>query len=399
MNPEELSSRILSDCRCEGFALSGIAPLTSLSRQEILQEWVAQGKHGGMAYMAEQLAERLDPTRVLEGAKSAIVVADQYAPRGSEDSPEFGQGRIARYARGRDYHEFIKKRLRRLCQGWRPFVGTHRFRACIDTAPVRERELAAIAGVGWIGKNTMLIHPERGSWLLLGVILTTLDLGEETPVPDHCGTCTRCIDACPTAAITDHSVDATRCISYLTIEHREQIEPALHAGIGDWILGCDICQEVCPHNSGTGKGSIQAAWKPIAKRTTTAPLPGVWGTPPAPDAIVDPEAEIQPAYAPRRVSLPLLDILGWNEDTRREAFATSAMKRVTLAMLQRNAMIVATNQTLRTSDPELTAALVPTLQAMASDHSQPELVRRTAAQCLQRLHADLNGAPPAAPAE
>jgi epoxyqueuosine reductase len=262
---------------------------------------------------------------------------------------------------------------------------------------VRERELATIAGVGWIGKNTMLIHPERGSWLLLGVILTTLDLGEAAAVPDHCGTCTRCIEACPTQAISDHSVDATRCISYLTIEHREPIDPSLHAGIGDWLLGCDICQEVCPHNSGVGKGAAQAEWKPIAKRTTTAPLPGVWGTPPAPDAIVDPEAEIQPAYAPRRVSLPLLETLGWNENARREAFATSSMKRVTLAMLQRNAMIVATNQAIDMRDATTNAVLVPKLTALAADPTQAELVRQTAEQCLRRLN--VTGESPAAPAE
>lgn len=395
MNPTELRSRIVLECQREGFALASIAPLSSLSHQSVLSEWLAQGKHGEMAYMAEQLPLRLDPTLILPGARSAIVVADQYAPRGSDETPEPHQGRIARYARGRDYHDFIKKRLRRVIHALRPHVPEHRFRACVDTAPVCERELASIGGLGWIGKNTMLIHPERGSWLLLGVILTTIESEAPAPIPDYCGTCSRCIDACPTAAISDHSVDATRCISYLTIEHRDNVAPELHQAIGDWILGCDVCQEVCPHNSDRGKGVEQRAWIPTAKPTTTAPLPGVWGTPPAPDAIVDPDAEIQPAYAPRRVNLPLLDVLKWSETDRREAFATSAMKRVTLAMIQRNAMIVATNQAQRTQHAQFIAALVQLLQAMAADQDQPELVRRTAERCLLRL----NGESPAAPAE
>src|SRR5262249_20142541 len=127
------------------------------------------------------------------------------------------------------------------------------FRAFVDTAPVMEREHAARAGLGWIGKHTLIIHPRLGSYMLLGGVLTTMDIpapAAQRRVTDHCGTCTRCIDACPTAAITPYSVDATRCISYLTIEHRGEIDPALHEGIGDWLFGCDVCQEVCPHNGG-----------------------------------------------------------------------------------------------------------------------------------------------------
>jgi epoxyqueuosine reductase len=397
VNAAELRSRIVHDCQREGFVLAGIAPIAALSRHNVIADWIAQGKHGSMAYMAEQLPQRLDPNFVLSGAQSAIVVADQYAPRGNHEMSNHGQGRIARYARGRDYHDFIKKRLRRLINHWRPLVSGSRFRACVDTAPVCERELAELAGIGWIGKNTMLIHPERGSWLLLGVILTTMDIGETVTIPDYCGTCTRCIDACPTQAISDHSVDATRCISYLTIEHREAIDPDLHAGMGDWILGCDICQEVCPHNSDRGKGAEQHAWKPVAKPHTTAPLPGVWGTPPAPDAVVDPDAEIQPAYAPRRINLPLLETLGWNQAERGEAFATSAMKRVTLAMLKRNAMIAATNQAIGGTDRAFSAALEQMLRALATDQMESALVHQTAAECLNRL-SRLNGESPAAPA-
>lgn len=398
MNAADIRLRIQESCRREGFAMAGVAPISALSRQHVLQDWVDQGKHGSMAYMAEQLPQRLDPSHILAGVKSAIVVADQYSPRGHDETAIPGHGRIARYARGRDYHDFMKKRLRRVIHELRPHVAEHRFRACVDTAPLCERELASLAGLGWIGKNTMLIHPERGSWLLLGVILTTMDIGEVINIPDYCGTCTRCIDACPTQAISDHSVDARRCISYLTIEHRHAVDTQFHQGIGDWILGCDVCQEVCPHNSDRGKGATQINWKAVAKPHTTAPLPGVWGTPPAPDAVVDPEAEIQPAYAPRRVSLPLLDTLGWSEADRREAFATSAMKRVTLEMMKRNVMIAATNQASRRADLSFIAALQVKLTAMVQDRAESELVRQTAENCLIRLSHE-NGAQTSGPAE
>ncbi len=163
-----------------------------------------------------------------------------------------GIGRVARYAQGKNYHWVIKNRLHAMSDQLRLEYPEAKFRTFVDTVPVLERELAEMAGIGWQAKNTMVINARLGSYLLLGGVATTLELlppPEQVRSPDHCGTCTRCIDACPTQAITPYSVDGSRCISYLTIEHREVIDPALHEAMGDWVYGCDICQEVCPHNS------------------------------------------------------------------------------------------------------------------------------------------------------
>jgi epoxyqueuosine reductase len=182
-------------------------------------------------------------------------------------------------------------------------------KAAVDTAPVMEKELAARAGIGWLGKNTCIINPHIGSWLLLGEIITTAELEYDNPGADHCGTCTRCIDACPTGAITaPYQLDARKCISYLTIEHRDEIDPALRPAVGEWLYGCDICQDVCPWNS-----------KAVA---TEAP-------------------EFQPRFASG--SLDVRDVLAWTKDEYRGRLKDSAMKRVKLPVLQRNAGIVAQN--------------------------------------------------------
>jgi epoxyqueuosine reductase len=307
------ASEILAACRDEGFALAGAAPVGPSEHARELRDWLAAGKHGQMAWLADTIDERLDPRRLLPGAKSVVMVADFYAVRGETDEhPEPGVGRIARYARGRDYHEVLKRRVQRVCDTVRERYPGAATRAFCDTAPVLERELAAACGLGWIGKHTLLIHPTHGSWMVLGGFLTTLELappGGATPEPDHCGTCTRCLDACPTGAITPYSVDASRCISYLTIEHESPIDPSLADKLGDWLVGCDVCQEVCPHNSAR---------------------PGVNG---------GGGVEVRPEYAPRRRGFDLLEVLGWDEPTRRGRFATSAMKRVTLEQAKRNAIL------------------------------------------------------------
>jgi epoxyqueuosine reductase len=307
-----------------------------------------------MAYLAEQAGARLDPNLVLAGARSVVMVADAYATRNDPpDEVAVGRGRVARYARGQDYHVVVKKRLHALCDALRAAYPGAGFRAFVDTAPVPEREYAARAGMGWIGKNTLLIHPRAGSYLLLGGALTTLELAppeEQTPEADHCGTCTRCIDACPTGAITPYSVDARRCISYLTIERRGPIDPALFGAIGEWVYGCDVCQEVCPHNS------------PRAGRG----------------------AAVRAEYEPRRASLGILDVLGWDEAARRGAFASSAMKRATLAMMKRNALIAAGNALARERD----GALAARVREIAGDEGESELVRETARAVLERAAGD-----------
>lgn len=324
------------------FALAGIASLEPSDYSDAFRDWLARGKHGEMGYLANNLDVRLDPANLLEGAKSAVVVADLYATRADNtDEPlGAGEGRIARYARGRDYHTVIKKRLHALADGLAEEFPEASFRACVDTAPVLERELAMRAGLGWTGKHTLTIHPREGSYFLLGVLFTSLEL-EPNPAPetDHCGTCNRCIEACPTDAITPYSVDATRCLSYLTIEHRGPIEPDAYDFAG-WIYGCDICQEVCPHNS---------------ERATGATVP--------------------PAYEPRRDRFDLLEVLGWTEENRREAFTTSAMKRATLAMMKRNALILL-------GQAGIEGEALERVRAVAADEAEPELVRATAREVL-----------------
>ena len=269
-----------------------------------------------MAWLARDPETRLDPRRLVPGARSIIMVADLCAARGAETTPAPpGHGRIARYARGDDYHVVIKRRLHALCDDLRARHPEERFRACVDTAPIMEREHAARAGLGWIGKHTLLIHPSLGSHLLLGAVVTTLEIippETQRETPDHCGSCTRCIDACPTGAITPYSVDASRCIAYLTIERREEIAPDLAAKIGDRLFGCDVCQDVCPHNS---------------------PRPGRAGDTP----------EAHPAYAPRVASLPITEVARWTAEDRARALKGTAMKRATLDMWRRNAEIAAAN--------------------------------------------------------
>lgn len=302
-------------CLDRGFALAGVCDARRSDHADDFRAWIERGEHGTMAWLARNVETRLDPGRLVEGARSIIVVADQYATRNdAPDTTPRGHGRIARYARGDDYHVAMKRRLHAVCDALRARFAAETFRACVDTAPLLEREHAARAGLGWIGKHTLLINPERGSWLLLGAVVTTLHVPpprEHRAVPDHCGTCTRCIDACPTGAITPYAVDARRCISYLTIERREPIDPALHAPIGDRLFGCDVCQEVCPHNSpradGAGLGAAHGA------------------------------------YTPRRSSFPVGDVRRWVDDDRRTALRGSAMKRATLEMFHRNAAIVAAN--------------------------------------------------------
>ena len=314
---QELTDNVLGRCRDAGFALAGVCDTEPSTHADDLLAWLAAGKHGSMAWLANHTALRSDPARLLDGARSIVMVADLYASRTRDhgEEPEPGRGRVARYARGDDYHKSIKKRLHSLCDALRidhPGAG---FRAFVDTAPVPERELAARAGLGWIGKHSLMINPRIGSWLLLGGFLTTLDLTpNEESVVNHCGSCTRCIDACPTDAITPYSVDARRCVSYLTIERRAEVAAEFHASIGDWIFGCDICQEVCPHNSVR-----------------------------APESVGDAGSTVHDRYANRPGSFDLLEVMGWDADRRAERLRGTAMKRATLEMWHRNARIAAGN--------------------------------------------------------
>lgn len=363
-----------------GFALAGVAPAEPAARADFLRTWLDAGRHGAMSYLARHVDQRADVGRFLPGAAAVICVADRHAaswPAGVD--PEAGppRGRIARYAWGDDYHRVMKRRLHRMADALRQRWPEARFRAAVDTAPVLEREHARRAGLGWIGKHTLLIHPRLGSWLLLGQIVTTLAITPDVVLPraptraargseepDHCGNCTRCIDACPTACIEPqgYRMDARRCISYLTIELRGPIEPQLHAAMGDWIAGCDVCQEVCPFNRHGSGGPALAAGR---------------------DRPGGPPFDLDPGHAPRppAPALDLLAVLGWGPDDRAVAFRSSALKRVKLEPLKRNALIALGNHLARDPAPEPRRRI----EQLAADPEAAPLLRLTARQVLDRL--------------
>jgi len=359
-SPVDLSRDILARCRAFGFAAAGIAPIAPSRWAGELTAWLAAGRHGTMDYLARDIEMRLSPGGVLENAQAFIMVADLYSARGearapSDSSTESVHGRIARYAQGRNYHWVMKNRLHALSDAWRAEFPGAEFRTFVDTVPVLERELAELAGIGWQAKNTMLIHPRLGSYFFLGGVATTLRL--EAPegqgrVADHCGSCTRCIDACPTQAITPYSVDGSRCISYLTIERREAIAPEFFGAMGEWLYGCDVCQEVCPHNSGRG-----------------------------------PEVDTgsaHPEYEPKNSSFDLLTVLGWDDAARRAAFRASPLKRANLEMMKRNALIVAGN-VLGRGRGGGGGALLARIREVAVDEAESEMVRATARDVLSAL--------------
>lgn len=332
---EELADRI-------GFGLWGVAPVEPASEDERARAdaWLREGRAGEMAWLAETMDTRLDVDRLLPGARRVIVVADSYGNTQPRDEPEAGpalcvdsadrgpeglqnatvRGRIARYAWGRDYHRVLRKKLHRLRDGLAEGFPGHAFRSCVDTAPLDERRFAEAAGLGWRGKHTLLIHPRHGSFVLLGAVVTTLELptSEERGFPgplvgpgDRCAHCTRCIDACPTGAIDagGHSMDPRACISYLTIERRAEDPPGAETNTHGWLAGCDICQDVCPYNAAGARN----------------PLP------------------IPLDFAPRSHArgLAVGAVATWREEDRLAVAAGTSLTRIKLPMWKRNAASVA----------------------------------------------------------
>lgn len=231
-----------------GFDLCRIAECAPPPHAAEFRAWLAAGRAGEMAWLERNEARRTDPQQVLPGARSVVVLGMNYwIDEGRMKNDAKARGRIAHYAWGDDYHDVIEKKLWVLDE-WLTARGG-RQRCYVDTGPVLERDIAAVAGVGWQGKSTMLIHPKFGTWLFLSEILTTLEFAPDTPITDHCGKCTRCIAACPTGAITaPRQLDARRCISYLTIENKGAIPEEFRTAIGDRIYGCDDCLTACPWN-------------------------------------------------------------------------------------------------------------------------------------------------------
>lgn len=258
-----------------GFEMAGVVTLGRSDHIAHFRRWIAAGLHGEMAYLArpDAVKRRAELDRTLRGFQSAVVVAQSYADREpTSSSGDPSRAIIARYARGRDYHHVLRDRLEQFARRLEDLAKRPiRHLAYVDTGPVLERELAMRAGLGWFGRNTMLIHPRRGSYFFLGVLLTDLPLSPSKPFEDdHCGTCRRCLDACPTGALLgrDESgapvMDATRCISYLTIELKGPIPRELRPAIGNRIFGCDICQEVCPWNERFAAPTTEPAYSPRA---------------------------------------------------------------------------------------------------------------------------------------
>ena len=247
---ERYTTLIKSQARQLGFDACGISKAELLDDEaRQLESWLSQGRHGTMAWMERNFDKRVDPRKLVDGARSVIsVIHNYYVPVRHLDEDQVGK--ISRYAWGDDYHDVLKEKLFELFEWIQKEVGQVQGRAFVDSAPVLDKAWAKRGGLGWVGKHSNLINRSMGSFFFIGELILDLDLVPDGPIPDYCGSCTRCIDACPTDAIyMPYVVDANRCISYLTIEHREDNIPVgLQARLENWIFGCDICQDVCPWN-------------------------------------------------------------------------------------------------------------------------------------------------------
>lgn len=260
MNQDILAQKIKQEGARLGFDMVGISEATFLEKEaRDLEQWLEQDRQGTMAWMENHFDKRLDPRLLVPGAKSVISVIHNYYPSPKDRQPEDAP-KISTYAWGEDYHKVLKRKLYRLYEFIQEEVGSEiAGRVFVDSAPVMDKAWAKKAGLGWLGKNTNLITPRRGSYFFIGEIILDLSLPADGPVRDYCGTCTRCIDACPTDALKPYQIDANKCISYLTIELREDIPESFAEGLSGWAYGCDICQEVCPWNrfSSPHKGEFQ----------------------------------------------------------------------------------------------------------------------------------------------
>jgi epoxyqueuosine reductase len=291
-----------------GFDLVGITALGPAETAAAFDEWLARGHAGEMAYMARTADKRRDSRLPFEGTTHAIVVAMNYG--GREPS-----GPVARYARGDDYHDVMLERLNQLHRWLESHVGrTVRGKAYVDTGPILERDLARRAGLGWFGKNTMLINPRAGSFFFLGSLLVDYPLETDAPfATEHCGTCTRCVDACPTGALEPRRLDATRCVSYLTIELKGDIPSEYHSRIGELVYGCDICQDVCPWNEKFAAPLREEVFRPRS------------------------------ILAGKDARTLAAEVLEMSDEDFRVAFKGSPMKRAKLRGLKRNAAVVLNN--------------------------------------------------------
>jgi epoxyqueuosine reductase len=292
-----------------GLSAIGIAPAGPPPTAGRLREWLDRGYQASMGYLARDPRTRVDPAAILPGCRSVVCAALDYDRCADPAAGDARLARISRYAWGEDYHVVLKEKLEALAARIRDLFPDVRTRVAVDTSPVLERAFAAEAGLGWIGKNTLVIDPGRGSYFFLGEIFTTLPLPRDAPVVDHCGSCRACLDVCPTGAIVEPFwLDARRCLAYWNIEHRGEIDPGFHAPMENWIFGCDLCQEACPWNR-------------------------------------DAPARVEPRFAPRPGLLgrPIAEWTKRGDGELREILRGSAMERARLNGLRRNIAIAASN--------------------------------------------------------
>ncbi|MEM8994624.1 MAG: tRNA epoxyqueuosine(34) reductase QueG [Acidobacteriota bacterium] len=326
-----------------GFTRAGVARLEPSAQGEALELWLERGDHAGMRWFEKNVDVRLDPRVRLPGSRTALAVALQYHPLEGE-APVEGDlwPRVARYARGRDYHDFMLKQLEALARRIEAAFPGALTRPYVDTGPILERELAARAGLGVQGKNTNLLHRRWGSYFLLGELLLTLDLEPSEPIADLCGRCRRCLDHCPTEALREpYRLDSRRCISYWSIEHRGALPETAREMLGEWVFGCDICQEVCPWNYKAKAGDHDQLRLPAERR-----------------------------------ELDLEGLLGLGREDYVRRFTRSPMKRAKLGGLKRNAAVAMGNR----GD----GAYRPALAKCLADEEEA-LVRRHAAWALGRI--------------
>ncbi|HEX6133727.1 MAG TPA: tRNA epoxyqueuosine(34) reductase QueG [Longimicrobiales bacterium] len=377
-----LSDRIRAQTRHLGFDLVGITDVRPSEHAGFYRAWLAAGRHGEMSYLArpDAVERRLRPDTGFAGVRSAIVVGLDYYTA-DDDEADAARGIIARYARGRDYHKVIKRKLLHLLRWLEDEVG-HRLplaRAYVDTGPVLERELARRAGLGWFGRNTMLLNPKRGSFFFLATLLTELELEPDAPFEaDHCGTCSACVSACPTGALLGRDangapvIDATRCISYLTIEQRGPIPRELRPLIGNRIFGCDICQEVCPF---TGKFSAPSSEPSFAARGPAEPPVGV-------------EKLGSDGWHPGTASPSLIDLMSMDEAAW-EAFSRgSALRRAGRSGFRRNVAVALGNWGSSEAVPVLVRALLDA-EPLVRGHAAWALGEIASPQSLPDLEASL----------
>lgn len=343
MNTLELTQRLKAEALRLGFDHVGIAPAVSPPSYSRLLEWIRAGRAAGMTYMEKHAEARAHPDRLLEGVRSIVMLSAVYGKSKSRPA-DARQGKIARYARGQDYHRALWDRLELLLSWVRKQSPATRGRGVVDTAPLLERDFARLAGLGWIGKNTMLINRRLGSFTVLGALLLDCELAPDAPhVADHCGTCTRCLDACPTDAFAGpHQLDARRCISYWTIEHRGPIVDEFAGQLHGWVFGCDVCQDVCPWNRKSPDGQL-------------------------------PELEDRPQLA----EPDLIEWLDRDVETWKSALKGTSLARAKRAGLIRNAALVLGAGRI--------AEAVPALVRRLADATEDLTVRSAAAWALGRI--------------